>query len=88
MEIIDFDSLSGISFFRFWVSKFRKSAASYSRAIKATGVLTITAGATAVTSTAANGAGLLEGGDLPEFIFADALEDGASGSFVEVLLRR
>lgn len=58
------------------------------RAIPSTGALAIKAGATAVTSTAANGAGILSGGDSPEFVFADALEAaGGAGKFVEVLLR-
>lgn len=59
------------------------------RAIASTGVLAIKAGSTAVTSTAANGASALSGGELPEFIFADALDASAgAGSIVEVLLRR
>lgn len=59
------------------------------RAIPATGALAIKAGATAMTSTAANGAGVLQGGDLPEYVFADALEAAAgAGAFIEVLLRR
>lgn len=58
------------------------------RAIKRTAVLGIAAGATGVTSTAANGA-VLTGADLPEFVFADALEAaGGAGEFIEVLLRR
>lgn len=58
------------------------------RAIAATGALAVKAGATAVTSTAANGA-VLGGADLPEYVFADALEvAAASGRLVEVLLRR
>lgn len=57
------------------------------RAIAATGALAIAAGATAVTSSAANGE-VLEGADLPEYVFADALEDsGGAGEFVEVLMR-
>ena len=57
------------------------------RAIPTTGNLAVAAGATAVTSTAANGE-ILTGGDLPEFIFADALESAAAaGEFIEVLLR-
>nr|WP_295832819.1 capsid cement protein [uncultured Azospirillum sp.] len=58
------------------------------RAIPATGPLSVKAGATAVTSTAANGA-VLEGADLPEFVFADALEAATGpGQRVEVLFRR
>lgn len=58
------------------------------RAIPVTGNLAVTAGATAVTSSAANGE-ILEGADLPEFVFADALESAsAAGEFIEVLLRR
>lgn len=56
------------------------------RAIPTTGNLAVAAGATAVTSTAANGE-ILTGGDLPEFVFADALEAAAAGEFIEVLLR-
>lgn len=58
------------------------------RAIPSTGPLGVAAGATPVTSSAANGA-ILTGGDGPEFVFADALEAGAAvGDFIEVLLRR
>lgn len=58
------------------------------RAIVVTGALTVKAGAVAVTSTAANGA-ILQGADLPEFVFADALAASvAAGQFVEVLARR
>lgn len=58
------------------------------RAIPSTGALAIKAGAVAVTSTGANGA-ILQGGDAPEFVFADALQAaGSSGRFIEVLLRR
>ncbi|OIO55492.1 MAG: hypothetical protein AUJ55_10150 [Proteobacteria bacterium CG1_02_64_396] len=58
------------------------------RAIASTGALAVAAGATAVTSSAANGA-ILTGGDLPEYIFADALEaSGGAGEFREVFLRR
>lgn len=58
------------------------------RAIPSTGPLALKAGATAVTSTAANGA-ILQGGDGPEHVFADAMEAaGASGAFIAVLLRR
>ncbi|PTM95068.1 capsid cement protein [Mycoplana dimorpha] len=59
------------------------------RAVASTGKLAIAAGATPVTSTAANGNTVLTGGELPEFVFADALEpSSAAGAFVEVLLRR
>jgi hypothetical protein len=59
------------------------------RAIASAGAISLKAGATAVTSTAANGAAILQGGDLPEFVFADAMESsGGVGDFVEVLLRR
>jgi len=59
------------------------------RAIVASGALKVAAGATAVLSSAANGSALLSGADLPEFVFADALEAaGAAGDLVEVLLRR
>lgn len=58
------------------------------RAIAATGALAVDAGATQVTSSAANGA-ILVGADLPEYVFADALEaSGGAGEFVEVALRR
>jgi hypothetical protein len=58
------------------------------RAIVVTGALTVKAGAVAVTSTAANGA-ILQGADLPEYVFADAIEAStAAGQFVEVLARR
>lgn len=58
------------------------------RAIPSTGALAVKAGATAVTSTAASGA-VLQGGDPPEFVFADALEAASgAGAFLEVLLRR
>jgi hypothetical protein len=58
------------------------------RAIKSTGEIGVAAGAVAMTSTAANGA-VLTGGEMPEFVFADALEAStAAGQFVEVLLRR
>jgi hypothetical protein len=57
------------------------------RAIPATGPLGVAAGATPVTSTAADGA-ILEGADLPEFVFADALQAaGGAGKFIEVKLR-
>ena len=58
------------------------------RAMAATGSVTVASGAVAVTSSAANGA-LLQGADLPEFVFADALQPAsAAGEFIEVLLRR
>lgn len=58
------------------------------RAIAATGSLGIAAGATAVLSSAANGA-ILTGADLPEYVFADAFEaSSGAGALVEVLLRR
>jgi hypothetical protein len=58
------------------------------RAIPMTGALAVKAGGTAVTSTAANGAAILSGGDAPEFVFADALEAASgAGKFIEVLLR-
>ena len=58
------------------------------RAIASTGSLAVKAGATAVTSSAANGA-ILQGGDAPEYVFADALETASgAGDLVEVLLRR
>lgn len=59
------------------------------RAVASSGALAVKAGATAMTSTAANGAAVLSGGDLPEFVFADALEVSSGvGQLVEVLLRR
>lgn len=59
------------------------------RAIASTGKLGIAAGATAVTSTAANGTAILIGGDGPEYVFADALQAATgAGDKVEVLLRR
>lgn len=53
---------------------------------------TINAGATPVTSTAANGdvttQGAITGGILPQYVFADALQAaGGAGEFIEVLLR-
>lgn len=60
---------------------------SQGRAKPATGALAVKSGGTAMTSTAANGA-VLEGADLPEFVFADALETASgAGEFIEVLLR-
>ncbi len=50
--------------------------------------LAVASGATAVTSSAANGA-ILSGGELPQFIIGDALQAaGAAGAFIEILLRR
>lgn len=58
------------------------------RAIATNGPLSVAAGATPVTSSAANG-DVLEGADLPEYVFADALEDASeAGDVVEILLRR
>lgn len=58
------------------------------RAIASTGKLGVAAGATAVTSSAANGL-ILTGGDASEYVFADALQAAAAaGDKVEVLLRR
>ncbi|NQV83913.1 MAG: DUF2190 family protein [Rhodospirillales bacterium] len=58
------------------------------RAIPVTGNLGVGAGATAMTSSAANG-DVLTGGDLPEYVFADALvAAAAAGEFIEVALRR
>ncbi|EKE78436.1 capsid cement protein [Oceanibaculum indicum] len=57
------------------------------RAIPVSGEIAIGAGATQVTSSAANGA-ILTGGDLPEFVFADALQAASgAGEFIEVKLR-
>ncbi len=59
------------------------------RAIKTTGKLAIAAGATQVTSVAANGVTALVGGDTPEWIVGDALQASAgAGAFVEIMLRR
>ena len=59
------------------------------RAVASTGLLAVRAGGTAVLSSAANGAATLSGADLPEFVFADALEaSSGAGQFLEVLLRR
>lgn len=56
------------------------------RVITAT-ALAIAAGATAVTSAAANGASALSGGDAPVFVFGTALQAAsAAGDFIEVLL--
>ncbi|MBF0371233.1 MAG: DUF2190 family protein [Magnetococcales bacterium] len=57
------------------------------RGIPVTGALEVASGATPVTSTAADGA-VFTGADLPEFVFADALQAAAgAGEFIEVLLR-
>jgi hypothetical protein len=58
------------------------------RAVKASGLIALKAGSTTVTSVNANGAAILEGADLPEYVFADALEDGQLDRVSEVLLRR
>lgn len=58
------------------------------RVIPSTGPLAVKTGATAVTSSAANGA-VLQGGDPPEWIVGDALEAASqAGIKIEVLLRR
>jgi hypothetical protein len=50
--------------------------------------LAIAAGATAVTSAAANGATALSGGDPPVFVFADALEAAtAAGKLIAIKFR-
>ncbi len=50
--------------------------------------LAVAAGATAVTSAAANGAAAITGGDTPVFCFGIALEAAAAaGQFIEVLIR-
>lgn len=53
---------------------------------------TVDAGAVAVTSSAANGAivtqGAISGADLPDYVFADALQVASgAGKFIEVLMR-
>lgn len=59
------------------------------RAVAASGALGVAAGEMPVTSGVANGAAALTGADLPEYVFADALEaSSGAGQFVEVLLRR
>lgn len=51
--------------------------------------LAVAAGATAVTSAAANGAGAITGGEPPQYVVGDALQAAtAGGQFVEILLRR
>ncbi len=58
------------------------------RAIAVSGDLGVAAGATGVTSTAANGA-ILSGADLPEYALGDALQAAsAAGEFIEIMLRR
>jgi len=58
------------------------------RVVPAT-ALQIAAGATAVTSAAANGATDLTGGIPPQWVVGDALEAAAAaGAFIEVLLSR
>ncbi len=57
------------------------------RAIPVSGPLGVIAGGTGVSSTSADGQ-ILSGADLPEFVFADALEAApGSGSFIEAKLR-
>ncbi|SIR23017.1 hypothetical protein SAMN05880590_11489 [Rhizobium sp. RU35A] len=58
------------------------------RAVKASGQMALKAGNTPVTSVNANGTTIFEGADLPEYVFADALEDGEFDRLSEVLLRR
>ncbi|MBI3447212.1 MAG: DUF2190 family protein [Magnetospirillum sp.] len=61
---------------------------SQGRVIASTGKLAIAAGSTAVTSAAANGTAVLTGGDGPEYVFADALQDSSgAGAIVEILFR-
>jgi hypothetical protein len=61
---------------------------SQGRAIPVSGTLSLASGATAVTSSAANGA-VLYGADLPEYSFADAMQAASgAGELIEVLLRR
>ena len=56
------------------------------RVVTAT-VMGIAAGATAVTSAAANGTTDLVGGDPPQFVFGTALQAAsAAGDFIEVLI--
>lgn len=63
-------------------------ADSQGRVIPATSLLSLAAGATPVTSSAANGA-ILVGGDTPEFVIGDAMQPAAgAGEFIEILLRR
>jgi hypothetical protein len=59
---------------------------SVGRVVTATAVQ-IAAGATAVTSAAANGAGTISGGDLPQFVVGYALTAAAAaGETIEILL--
>jgi hypothetical protein len=52
-------------------------------------VMAVAAGATGVTSAAANGATVLTGADTPHFPVGDAMQAAtAAGQFIEVLLRR
>ncbi|MBF0098565.1 MAG: DUF2190 family protein [Magnetococcales bacterium] len=61
---------------------------SQGRAVPVSGTLTVASGAVAVTSSAANGA-ILQGAELPEYLFADALQAASgAGELIEVLLRR
>ncbi|MCB6182319.1 hypothetical protein LIN78_01955 [Leeia sp. TBRC 13508] len=56
--------------------------------VVAAATLSVASGATAVTSTAANGA-ILTGGVPPQFVVGDSLQAStAAGQFVEVLLSR
>lgn len=58
------------------------------RAVPSSGDLQVDAGAVAVLSAAANGA-VLTGAELPEYVFADALQAAdAAGELIEVLFRR
>lgn len=51
--------------------------------------LAIATGATAMTSTAANGAGVITGGEPAQYVVGDAMQAAAgAGEFIEVLLRR
>ena len=51
--------------------------------------LAVAAGATAVTSAAANGAAAISGGEPPQYVVGDALQAAtAAGQLVEILLRR
>lgn len=51
--------------------------------------LAIAAGATAMTSAAANGAAAITGGEPPHYVVGDAMQAAtAAGQFVEILLRR
>lgn len=62
---------------------------SQGRAIPATGALQVAAGATPVTSGAANGAAVLTGANLPEYVFADARTSAAgAGTIIVAALRR